>query len=567
MKNRTWRIAMVFAAMLIVPALMTSGVFFGFHYADKHRFNRCLGAIPQTSLKDPGVAFILDGIQGTGRYEGATWNINKPYRADAYNILVPSGDVAKWPQVCQVPEEVPDCLASPSNRYIICNPAMGHQFESRLLHSGVASIETDAAMRFVLLTFLGHELGHIADGHSSRVRHLTPGLHEGSLSCVHHPTAVPSDEERADEYGTELACKAVVRQLSTENLPVTLEESQILVSRLEDQLDDSYFLRDDACVGDLAYPSIGRRKHTFALKYLKCLYSSQWNPVEVLAEEDAKSFDNLESWLDSRQKSGQVASGSYGLASLYAHTVTALPEPNSYLTFDSTGVDSRLWLIQPDRGGGIEATALKTWSSVGRVLASVPSGQGRRFWISFSHGAQPDTGVLMNLDVACPRGAQSCGQVTPLKSLPVESGFLPHAGPDDSVVLVSKDMIEQPVGGAPDSTSVFSTVPHGLGLASADEAVVAVSGNEVAVFPSKGDGLHGVSVLRDGVIHRRLLMMQPTEGETLEAAAIAGNRLLLSSHVEPLVGDGSLYLLDCPAAILERSSEAPQDNCTRYQAP
>src|SRR5271169_6036867 len=126
MTVRSWRVWIVAAAVFVVPTLITGGAFVGLKYADTHRFNHCLGAIPAVNLKDPGVAFILDGLKGTGRYEGASWNINKPYRPDAYNILVPSGSVTKWPEECEVPEGIPDCLASPKNRYIICNPEMGH---------------------------------------------------------------------------------------------------------------------------------------------------------------------------------------------------------------------------------------------------------------------------------------------------------------------------------------------------------------------------------------------------------------------------------------------------------
>jgi hypothetical protein len=438
---RNWRIWTVVAAVLVVPALITGGVFVALNYVDNHRFDRCLSAIPVANRTDPGVAFILDGLQGTGRYEGVSWNINRPYRSNTYNILVPSGSLKKWPDACEVPEGIPDCLASPKNRYIICNPAMGHQFESRLLHSGAASIESDAAMRFVLLTFIGHELGHIEKGHSSRAQHLVPEFREGSLSCVRHPTEEPSEEEQADDFGTDLACQSVVRRLSIEPLPADPTEGLKLVSRLQDELDDNYFLRNDACVGDVAYPSIGRRKHTFSLKYLKFLYPSRWNPVEALAEEDAKSFDNLEQWLQGRQKSGQIASGSYGNGTLYSHTVTALSQAHSYITFDSTGVASALWLVRPDADGVIRPKSLQAWESVGRVLNSQPVDGGRHFWISLAHDTQSENGSLIELDVRCISGTQACGRPATLRSVSVLNGFVPLGGEDGSVILVSKDFV------------------------------------------------------------------------------------------------------------------------------
>jgi hypothetical protein len=71
--------------------------------------------------------------------------------------------------------------------------------------------------------------------------------------------------------------------------------SLALLSRLEDALDANYFATDDACAGDQDYPSVSRRKHTFAGKYLACLYpNSGFNPVADLATIDAKTFDRLE---------------------------------------------------------------------------------------------------------------------------------------------------------------------------------------------------------------------------------------------------------------------------------
>jgi hypothetical protein len=567
MNLRSWRTGSILIVAIVgVPALITGGALVGVRYVDNHRFDLCLRALPSQNLKDPGVAFILDDLKGTGRYESTSWNINKPYRPDAYNLLVPSGDVTKWPAVCEVPREVPDCMASPKSHYVICNPEMGQEFQSRLLHSGAASIETDAAIRFVLLTFLGHEFGHIEKGTSAKVQHLVPGSHEGALSCVQHPTDAPSEEEEADAFGTDVACRAIARRLGSEQVPSDVSEPLKLVSSLQDQLDDSYFLRDDACVGDKSYPSIGRRKHTFSVAYLKCLYPSQWNPAEILAESDAKTFDRLESWLQSRQTSGQIASGSYGKDSLYAHTVTALSEKGSYLTFDSTGTASNLWLVRTGRDGVIYPDSLQRWQSVGRLLSSQPLDHGRSLWLSIAHTSQSETGELVHLNVSCAEDEPSCTVSDPLRAIPISDGFQAVGSDDGSVAMISKDSVTRPDPSTADRSP--ASIPHRLALESADDAVVALNKDETVVLARKNDAGHEASIIHDGRAARSLLMLIPTKDkETLEAAAIVDNRILLSSQVEPVVGDSSLYLWDCPLEIVDHSTATPEPDCIRYQAP
>lgn len=559
---RTWFILIL--VVLGVPALITGGAFFGVRYVDNHRFDLCLRALTATSLKDPGVAFILDDLKGTGRYEGTSWNINKNYRSDAYNLLIPSGDGSKWPSVCAVPRGVPDCMASPKDHYVVCNPEMGQQFESRLLHSGAASIEADAAMHFVLLTFLGHELGHIEQGKSAKIQHLVPDFHEGALTCVKHPTDGPSDEEQADALGVGLACQAIVRRLGKEQVPSDFSEPLKLVQSLQDQLDDDYFLRDDACVGDKSYPSIGRRKHTFSVAYLKCLYPSQWNPVEILAEGDAKTFENLETWLQSRQQSGQIASGSYGKDSLYGHTVTTLPEKNSYLTYDSTGTASDLWLIRSERDGSIQPKALEHWPSVGRLLSSQSLGNGRSFWISIAHTPQSDNGEIIHFNVSCSPENTSCKASNPDRTVKIPDGFETVGNDDGGVVLLSKDSLMRP----DPATGNQILIPHHISFDSTDDAVVAMNKNETVIFAKSNNGGHEVSVVRADVAKRSLMMLIPTKDkETLEAATILDNRILFSEEIEPLAGDSSLFLWDCPLETVDHSTLDPHLECVRYQAP
>ena len=36
-----------------------------------------------------------------------------------------------------------------------------------------------------------------------------------------------------------------------------------MLSRLQDELDDGYFLKDDACIADVDYPSIARYRDSY----------------------------------------------------------------------------------------------------------------------------------------------------------------------------------------------------------------------------------------------------------------------------------------------------------------
>jgi hypothetical protein len=532
LRARLW---IVIAAVMLIPLLITVAAFVIMEHSDTRQFDRCLAALPRADLENRGAGPILDDLGRIDRYRNAKWNLNNPYQAGAYNILIPSGNATTWPAACELPKEPADCLASPRNQYVICNPAMGRQFASPLLNSGVASVEADAAKRFILLTFIGHELAHIAMSQSSRSRHFTFEDRENGLTCFQRPAGAPTEEERADALGTDIACQALVRRLSSENLPTDPADIQRMLSRLQDELDDGYFLKDDACIADVDYPSIGRRKHTFSLLFLKCLYPREWDPVEAVAQDDARSFDDLETWLRQRQRSGQKGSGSYGRATLFSDTILSLPVSKFYLRFDATGVDSTLWLVRPTRGGNIDPGALRNWPSTGRVLSSQEIAGGRRLWLTFEHGTDTDNRVLVAVDVKCFEEEQRCEALAgPEFQMPGE--FLPQAGEDGNVVLASKRELERVTPG--DRTELQRTLPveHRIQLNSVDEAVVTTTGRESIVLPRQGNGLHDVSVLRDGTVHLRFLMMPPAEGESLEAVALNGGRLLLSSHIQPLVG-------------------------------
>ena len=142
--------------------------------APGEKFNQCLSALRPGDLVDPGVGLILEDIGRTGEYKNARWNINHPYKPDAINVLVPQGKT-NWPSACNLIAEPAGCETSPSERYIICNPPIGAQLSSPLVRSGVANLETNFAKRFILMTFIGHELGHLSFN-SPGTRYLEPSM-------------------------------------------------------------------------------------------------------------------------------------------------------------------------------------------------------------------------------------------------------------------------------------------------------------------------------------------------------------------------------------------------------
>jgi hypothetical protein len=214
----------------------------------------------------------------------------------------------------------------------------------------------------------------------------------------------------------------------------------------------------------------------------------------------------------------------------------------------------------------IHPKPLQRWESVGRVLNSQSVRDGRRFWISLAHDTKSENGTLIELHVSCIDGTQACGSPTTLHSISVPDGFLPVGGEDNSVALVSKDSVAR--SGSEQASQPLNKVPHGLSLESLNDAVVAVSQDQILVLSRKGNAMHDLSSIRGGTINRRLLMMPPSkDAETLEAATVKGDRLFLTSDVEPINGGSSLYLWDCPSVIIERSATSPADDCMRYQAP
>ena len=62
-----------------------------------------------------------------------------------------------------------DCIAAPSEKFVICNAALGRQLESQYLNATIVRPEVLYAHLFPLLAFLGHELGHLEEGNGGLI--------------------------------------------------------------------------------------------------------------------------------------------------------------------------------------------------------------------------------------------------------------------------------------------------------------------------------------------------------------------------------------------------------------
>jgi hypothetical protein len=152
-------------------------------------YNACLGALSSAARDHRGLPLFLQDISTTPQYRDTRWNVNKPYSADAVNIIMPTATGEPWPASCKLPDAPASCDARPAEKSIICNPAIGKSFASPLLHSGIANNETYLALRFLVMSFLGHELGHLAQSPQDAAVHHLIDIYDDAygMKCRNEP--------------------------------------------------------------------------------------------------------------------------------------------------------------------------------------------------------------------------------------------------------------------------------------------------------------------------------------------------------------------------------------------
>jgi hypothetical protein len=533
-------------------------------------YNACLGALSPAARDHRGLLLLLQDISTTPQYRDTRWNVNKPYTADAVDILMPMATGEPWPASCKLPDAPASCDARPAEKTIICNPAMGKSFASPLLYSGIANDETYLALRFLVLSFLGHELGHLAQSPQDAAVHHLIDIYDDAygMKCRNEPGA--EYERNADAYGVALACTALGSSPSAKTLAADPPGNVLnTLSRLQDELDENYFTMDDTCIVKKNYPSISRRKHTFADSYLGCFFPHSL--VGDLAKEDANMFDRLEKRLTQLQETGFVGSGYFGRGTLYAHLVSADLKTNRYITFDSTGTESTLWQVFQG-ASKIEATSLSHWRRTGTPIAFYRSDADSRFLIRMNAGSGSPKTELVELQVQC---ADTGCKVAPRSQTLGEDKFARH-GVDGSLLIHGPTRFER-YASVDDYFSAHPSVAAKLPdlPTDAEERVTATNASRSVFIPRSSAGLfqtdggfRRIGVSTGNKTYGRVLFMVATDKTaSLDAAALSRGRFLFSVYENPVADVGRLKLWDCPETLLDDNPKITTETCHVYNSP
>jgi hypothetical protein len=529
------------------------------------RFNRCLSAIAPESLETRAFELIAEELRRVPEYRESKWNVNRRYRTEAINLIIPKWDNSFWPgSVCGgLSVEPAACAAYPKEKAIVCNPAIGRQLSAPLVQSRIASTQEDFALNFILLTVFGHELGHIRIGGDSAVQHLLRIQSRDGTKCYTRPEEKgPTTEETADEIGLNIACTALRNRPDRKELPTDPGDVLLLLSRVEDNLDDAYFSIDDLCTGDAQYPSVSRRKIRFANRYLNCLYPTGYEPLKLLNESLASDFNDLEKWLTTRQVSGHAADGNYGTRALANQLVARTPSPDVSVAFDSTDTDSSLWFITAQPNSTLSFVQAKTWDRTGAAFTADLSPNAARFLLFLNPKADTVSPSLVEVTVHC--DGTKCAAGTSLTDLLPDSILLPSF--ERSYALVTRTGIQffASEDQLLSSRGSFKLQSHGFNTGP-DTLVVAADKEGGMVATRQAGGLYKVALLAAGSFVSKVLVTVPHNTGTLESAAVVYNRLLLVFSESPELGPTAVTLWDCPYDSIRLGLETV--SCTTYQAP
>jgi hypothetical protein len=527
------------------------------------RFNTCLSAIAPESLEKRDFELIAHELRRVPEYRQTKWNVNQRYQAGAINLIIPRWDNSFWPgSVCGgLPLEPAACAAYPKERAIVCNPAIGRQLSSPLVQSRIAAINEDFALNFILLTIFGHELGHIRLDGGSVVQHLLRIQSTDGAKCYARPTGEgPTIEEKADEIGLNIACTALRNRPDRNELPTDPGDVLLLLSRVEDNLDDAYFAIDDVCTGDLRYPSVSRRKINFASRYLNCLYPSGYEPLKLLNESLASDFNDLEKWLTARQISGHAADGNYGTRAL-ANQLVVRTSSDVSVAFDSTDTDSSLWFITAQPNSTLSFIQAKSWNRTGIGFAAEPTGDVAKLLLLLNP-KDTDSPTFVEVKVHCER-VKCLAETSDLDLVP-DSLLLPSF--EHSYALVTRTGVQffASADQLLSSHGSFKLQNHGFNTGP-DTLIVAADKQSGMVATRQAGGLYKIALLAPDSVVSKVLVTVPHVTGTLESAAIVFSRLLLVFSESPELGPTSVTLWDCPYDSIRQGRETV--SCTAYRAP
>jgi hypothetical protein len=552
--------------IVAVPALGGLATFLLLRRDIVAKYDACVAGLSEQQRRLPGAESIVSDLKNIERFDGLRWNLNSPYEPGAINILLPATADSAWHKQCGLEEAPADCLAAPREKFVICNAALGRQLSNPRLTSDIIRDEVRRPLRFLALTFLGHEIGHLRAGSDSRVQHLFPMMRVNGLECRRNERLKPTDEEAADDFGIAVACDALKR--GDDAVIATDARSAIeTLSFLRQSLDDDFDF-DDTCAGDDTYPSVSRRKSTFAREYAKCIFPGKELPYGAVANDQDEAFKHLEAWLRTRQIGGMVGSALYGNSPLYRFDVAGTDSSRRYVAFDSTGTSAQI-STTTSNDERLSHKVLADWDRAGDV-ADLRSDAGRAttdFLATFA-GAD-DTTIVRHAIVTCPDPVTDCKFEQGQKNLP--AGVEVRGTPSHAVVEIdgkrlrtygsSADYFD---GKAVIDTAVDLDVLGGTPIIAghADRLLLAVRPAEDEL-PS---GFHRAAVLTRGGTVWTTFTTAPANMNPVHAVGLYGTRVAfaLQPSARQLATGNQLWV--CPSAPFESEYQKNVD-CDVYDPP
>ncbi|WP_298257287.1 hypothetical protein [Bradyrhizobium sp.] len=556
------------AVVLAVPVLGGVATFFVLRRDIVAKYDACVAGLSEQQRRLPGLESIVDDLKRVERLKDLRWNLNSPYDSGAINILVPATADGAWHKKCGLDEAPADCLAAPHEKFVICNAALGHQFTDQRLSLDIIRAQIQQPLRFLALTFLGHELGHLQVSSEGRVQHLFPMMRVNGLRCRRNDRVRPTEEEAADDFGISVACEAM-RRRDDEAIGTDARSAIDTLSYLRQSLDDDFDF-DDTCGGDDNYPSVSRRKSTFGLQYAKCMFPEKALPYAAVANDQDDAFKHLEAWLRARQVGGMVGSALYGISPLYRFDVAGTDNDERFVAFDSTGKSAQISTTTSD-GENLNHSVLATWDRAGEMidLRSIPGTANTDFLISFA--AANDTTDVRHGVVTCQYHPADCRVEQSQKIIP--PGVEIYSTTEHAIVEIAGDRLRAYRSAADyfNDKTVVDATPH-LDLQGGTPIVDGLASRFIlARRPAEDElpnGLHRAAFISAGKVTWTTFTTAPKNMNPLHAVGLYGQRIAFalqpSSH--QLATGTQLWV--CPSEPFQ-SADATQitAGCDVYDPP
>jgi len=433
-----------------------------------------------------------------------------------------------------------------------------------LLVSGIARDEIELARRFLALTVVGHEIGHLRSGTSGHLQHLFPTRKANGLRCHQRNSARQTEEERADAYGIADACDAI-RAIPGRTQRRDASAAIETMSAMRNTLDEDLFAFDDSCAGDDTYPSMSRRKSTFAYTYARCLYPDTDLPYDGMATDLDRAFSRLENWLRSRQITGFAASPEYGASPLFRFDVVETTSVRLFAIFDSSGSSSRVSIASRD-DDQVRHDVLAAWDRAGNLITSLYDTATVAFLARFS--AIGGT-IARYIAVHCSSGDLPCSATVSEKAIPPGFDLWPlHGG---AVATTSGRHIQSyasPTDYIAGQSVLTAEAEFDL---DEDGALIAGNANLIIVGRRPGaneteSGVHLVGIAGPSQSRWVTVSTVGTTMSPLRAVGLYETQAAFVFQSRSVASDQRPELILCPLAALQ-SSTTSQLDCDLYRSP